>query len=141
MATEMYIGRNMGYPIQRSWLLLASWEGTPKFSDPHCRVIPMEWSNSLSMIPEEIGRQLIQDHNAADMLGRWPEAYPIHKHDSWPCSYCQYSRLADFETIGCEEQEQWVRHNETGETRLTADPPDLDNPQIIPLKRKRRRSA
>lgn len=138
MATEMYIGRRMGYPIQRSHLLLASWEGTPKMSDPHCRVVTMEWEEGLATIPEEVARTIIQDYDAAYTMGQWPQAYPIHKWDSWPCNYCNYSRTADFETIGCEEQGEWARHAESGETRLTVPVPDKNDPQVIPMRRRRR---
>lgn len=141
MATEMYIGRRMGYPINRSHLLLASWEGTPKITDPHCRVVTMEWEESMATIPEEIGRQLIQDYDSAYTMDRWPQAYPVHKWGSFPCSYCQYSRLADFSTIGCEEQGEWTRFAESGETRITVPLPDQNDPQIVPLKKRRRRSA
>lgn len=140
MATEMYIGRRMGYPIQRNHLLMASWEGTPKISEPRCSVITMEWSESLAQIPEEVGRQIIQDYDQAYTMGRWPQPYPIHKWDSFPCSYCNYSRLADLNTIGCEEQGEWERFAESGETRITV-PVPTDDPQVIPIKRRRRRSA
>ncbi len=138
MATELYIGRKMGYPLQRSHLLLASWEGTPKINDPHCHVVTMEWDESLSLIPETVGQQLIEDYDQAYTVDRWPEPYPIHKWDSFPCSYCNYSRTANFETIGCEEQGEWTRYAESGETRLTVPLPNPQDPQVIPIKRRRR---
>lgn len=137
MATEMYIGRRMGYPIKRSHLLLASSEGTPKVSEPRCRIVTLEWHESMATIPEEIARQIIKDYDAAYTLGEWPIAYPQHKWDSWPCSYCAWSRLATFDTIGCEEQSEWQRHAETGETRLTIPQPRDGDPQIVRLRRRR----
>lgn len=142
MATEMYIGRRIGWPIQRSHLLLASWEATPKIDDPHCRVVSLEWDESLATIPEQIAREIIQDYDAAYTLNRWPAAYPPHRADTFPCSYCKFARLGGFDTIGCEEQGEWERFAETGETRLTVPLPDPQNPQIIPIrKRRQRRSA
>lgn len=138
MATEMYIGRRMGYPIQRSHLLLATWEGTPKITDPHCRIATMEWHESLAQIPEEVGRQLIQDYDAAYTMGQWPAPYPQHKWDSWPCQYCNFSRLATFDTIGCEEQSEWERFAQSGDTRLTVPQVDQNDPQVIPMRRRRR---
>lgn len=140
MATEMYIGRRMGYPIQRSHLMMVSWEGTPKLDNPHCRVMTMEWDESLATIPEQVARELIEDYDAAYTLGRWPEPFPEHRADVWPCSYCRYPRFSGFDSIGCTEQQEWTRYDESGETRLTVPPPDPTNPKIK-MMRRRRRSA
>jgi hypothetical protein len=141
MATEMYIGRKMGYPIQRNHLMMVTTEGTPKISDPHCRIVTMEWDESLATIPEQIGRELVDDVRAARTTNRWPEAYPVHRADVWPCSYCRYPRMGSFGLIGCEEQPEWARFAASGETRITAPVADPDDPQIVRLRRSRRRSA
>lgn len=140
MATEMYIGRKMGYPIQRNHLMMVTTEGTPKISDPHCRVVTMEWDESLATIPEQIGRELVDDVHAARTANQWPQAYPAHRADTWPCSYCRYPRGGTFDLIGCEEQPEWARFEASGETRLSVPVPDADDPQIVKL-RSRRRSA
>ncbi len=140
MATEMYIGRKMGYPIQRNHLMMVTTEGTPKISDPHCRIVTMEWDESLATIPEQIGRELVDDVHAARTANQWPQAYPAHRADTWPCSYCRYPRGGSFDLIGCEEQPEWARFEASGETRLTVPVPDASDPQIVKL-RSRRRSA
>jgi hypothetical protein len=141
MATEMYIGRKMGYPIRRSHLMMVSWEGTPKMDNPHCLVVTMEWNDSLEQIPEQIARELIQDYDRAYTMGIWPEPYPEHRADSWPCNYCKFHRLGGFDMIGCTEQQEWERYTTSGETRLTTPAPDPTNPKILTMKSRRRRSA
>lgn len=142
MATELYIGRRMGYPIKRSHLMMVSWEGTPKIDNPHCRIATMEWEDDLATIPEQVARDIINDYDQAYTMSRWPEPYGEHRADSFPCSYCRYPRLGGFDTIGCTEQQEWERFAESGETRLTVPQPDPEDPKIVPLqKRRRRRSA
>jgi hypothetical protein len=141
MATEMYIGRKMGYPIVRNHLMMVTTEGTPKISDPHCRIVTMQWNESLASIPEAIGRELVDDLGRAHAHGQWPEAEPAHKWDSWPCNYCRWPRLGSTDLIGCEEQSEWARFQASGETRLSVPVADSDDPQIVRLRRSRRRSA
>jgi len=139
MATELYIGRKMGYPIERNHLFMVTWEGTPKMKEPHCNIVTMEWDESMAMIPEEIGREIVQDYDAAYTQGRWPAALPPHQASIFPCLYCRYPRHGSFDTIGCEEQGEWQRFEETGETRLTVEPPPANDPQIITRKRRLRK--
>jgi hypothetical protein len=141
MATEMYIGRRMGFPIRRSHLMMVSWEGTPKIDDPHCRIVTMGWSEDLATIPEQVARDLIHDYDQAYTLGLWPEPYEEHKASTFPCLYCRYARLSSFDTIGCTEQQEWERHAETGVTRITAPPPDFEQAKNILAMKRRRRSA
>ena len=138
MATEMYIGRRIGYPIHRSHLMMVSWEGTPKNDDPHCRVVTMEWDESMAQIPEQIARELIEDYDRAYTMGQWPMPYPEHRASEWPCSYCQFSRRGGFDTIGCTEQQEWVRFEESGETRLTVPLPDPTDSRIVQIRRRGR---
>jgi len=138
MITEMYIGRRMGYPIQRAYLFLGSLEAiASKERSPHVHVVELEWEDVMRTVPEEIGREIVQDYDRAVGFGEWPAAYKEAAWDSFPCSYCQYSRLGNFETIGCEEQSEWTRFAETGLTRLTAAVPE-EATNVIPLRRRRR---
>lgn len=133
MATELYIGRRLGYPLQRSHLLMVSWEGTPKISDPHCMIATMEWDESLAQIPEEIGRQTIRDYDRAYTVGQWPEPYPVHRADTFPCSYCKYSRGGSVSGAACHEQWAWDLYKEAAERWAQKpeehEPPDL--PRIL----------
>jgi hypothetical protein len=138
MATEMYIGRHLGFPIRRSHLMMVSWEGTPKINDPHCRIVTLPWHDSLATIPEQVAREVIEDYDRAYTIGVWPEPYAEHRADVYPCSYCRFARLASFDTIGCTEQQEWERYEETGLTRLTVPPPSAEDANILPLRRRRR---
>lgn len=127
MATEMYIGRRMGYPIRRSHLMMVSWEGSVKIDNPHCRVTTMEWDESLATIPEQVARELIEDYDRAYTLGQWPEPFPEHRADTWPCSYCKFGRLPNRTGPSCTEQWAWDLYNDADErTQKTGSPaPDL----------------
>lgn len=140
MATELYIGRAMGYPIVRTNLMLATWESTPRMSKIQAPVIPMDWDESLALIPEEVARELILDYWKVFDEGKWPTAEPAHKWDDWPCSYCQYSRVSTFDTIGCTEPQEWDRHDMTGETRVTLgeEPPPKEVAPVIPIQQRRK---
>jgi hypothetical protein len=137
MATEMYIGRKMGYPIMRNHLMMVTTEGTPKISDPHCRVVTMQWDESLAGIPEAVGRQLVEDYNRAYTRDQWPEAEPAHKWDSWPSSYCRYSRLGDANTVGCTEQWAWDAYNSADEQGKAAWTSPVDRAEAIADGRRR----
>lgn len=135
IATEMYIGRAMGLPIARCNLMLATWEGTPGVPKVSVEVIPQEWDDTLAIIPEEIARELIEDTWAVIQEDRWPEAFPVHMWDTWPCSYCSYSRNRTFDLIGCDEPHEWARFAATGDTRTTLSEPP---PEAIPIRRRKR---
>jgi hypothetical protein len=138
MVTEMYIGRAMGWPIERSYLLIGTMEGNftgAKSQDPYLDVIELPWHESMRLIPEEVARELAQDAEAA-REGQWPAAYPESAWDAYPCSYCNYSRLGNFETIGCTEPQQWEQHARHGTTRLTQPLPD-ERPGTVVRTRKR----
>jgi hypothetical protein len=140
MITEMYIGRMMGWPIQRSYLLVGTMEGNftgaKHGSDPYLDVIEMPWSNSMRQVPEEIARQLIQDSDTARISGEIPTPYKEAAWDAFPCSYCNYSRLGNFETIGCTEHQQWEQYERHGTTRLTEEPSEAGN--VVSLRHRRR---
>jgi len=140
MVTEMYIGRKMGWPIGRSYLLVGTMEGNftgaKHGSDPYHDVIELPWSESMRTIPEEIARQLVQDSDTARISGEIPTPYKQSAWDSYPCSYCNYSRLGNFETIGCDEHQQWEQYERHGTTRLTEEPPEQSN--VVSLRRRRR---
>jgi len=141
MVTEMYIGRKMGWPISRSYLLVGTMEGNftgaKHGADPYLDVIELPWHDSMRTIPEEVARQLVQDADAARISGEIPAPYKESAWDSYPCSYCNFSRLGNFETIGCTEHEQWERFKQTGMTRLTEPLPDEDTGKVVRLRRRR----
>lgn len=128
MATEMYIARMMGWPVERNYLLVGTMEGNftgaKHGADPYLDVVELPWSDSMRTIPEEIGRMLVEDAERARLTGEIPEPYASNKWDSYPCSYCNFSRLGDFERIGCEEHQQWEQHRLHGTTRLTEEAPE-----------------
>lgn len=97
MATELYITRNHGgiEPVRNN-LALFSWEMTVKYTKPRMIVVPLEWDESLSSIPRVVADELEQDVINAKEFGIWPEALPEHQWDTFPCSYCMFSRLGDY---------------------------------------------
>lgn len=107
MATEMFIARNAGSPIERSHLLLFSWEGTPKSNKPRIKVVTLEWDDSLATIPQEAARQIHDNATKAMVLNQWPDPFPATSWDVWPCSYCRFARLGDFEVPACDDHERW----------------------------------
>lgn len=138
MATELYIGRRMGWPLSRSYLFLGSLEAiASKDRHPHVHVVTLQWEPAMTTIAEEVAREIVKDYDRAYTTGEWPAPYPRAAWDAFPCSYCQYSRLGTLDTIACDEADQWERFAATGETRLTALPPTADN--VIPLRKARRR--
>lgn len=136
MATEMYILRRMGYPVMRSYLFAGAWELTGKSPQPSVHVATMPWEPAMRQVPEEIAREIVLDADAARNTDMWPEAEKEAAWDAFPCSYCQYSRLGNFEIIGCTEQQEWERYARTGETRLTAG--GDEEPPAAPPRRRRR---
>jgi hypothetical protein len=141
MVTEMYIGRMMGWPIERSYLLVGTMEGNftgaKHGADPYLDVIELPWAESMRMIPEEIARQLVQDADTASIShgDEIPMPYKESAWDTFPCSYCNYSRLGDFERIGCTEHQQWDQYAIHGTTRLTEESAETGN--VVSLRRRR----
>jgi hypothetical protein len=139
MVTEMYIGRMMGWPIERSYLLVGTMEGNftgaKHGADPYLDVVELPWHDSMRQIPEEIARQLVQDTDRAREHNEIPEPYKASAWDSYPCSYCNYSRLGDFERIGCDEHQQWTQFELHGTTRLTEESPASGNVVRMPRRR------
>jgi len=107
MATEMYVTRKAGIPVQRNHLVLFSPEGTPKQNQPRLHVVTLEWEESLATIPEQAAREIHDDAARAMVLNQWPEAYPKTSWDVWPCGYCRYARLGDLEVPACDDHEKW----------------------------------
>lgn len=109
MATEMFIARGTGIPVMRSHLVLFSWEGTPKSNRPRIKVVTQEWDRSLASIPEQAAEEIHAAAAQALMFGRWPDAFPATSWDVWPCSYCRFARLGDFEIPACDDHRRWDR--------------------------------
>jgi hypothetical protein len=107
MATEMYILRKQGFPVARTYLFAATWEATAKYTNPRSLAHPFEWEDDMATIPETIAREILDDAAKTVISGEWPEALPQHQWDSFPCSYCSYSRLQTLNVIGCESQWAW----------------------------------
>jgi hypothetical protein len=112
MATEMFIARKQGLPVMANHLLLFSWDSIPKNNKPRVKAITLEWDASLATIPEEAARQIHYDATLALAQNVWPAAYPVTSWDVWPCSYCRYARLGDFEVPGCDDHDKWRSNNE-----------------------------
>ena len=107
MATELYIARKAGLSVVESTLLLFSWEGTPKNNKPRVKAITVPWDESLASIPEGAAMEIHDNAAKALMFDQWPKAFPPTSWDVWPCSYCRYSRLGDFEVPACDDHKQW----------------------------------
>jgi hypothetical protein len=139
MVTEMFIARKMGWPVERNYLLIGTMEGNftgaKHGADPYLDVVELPWSESMRTVPEEIARMLVQDAERVRLTGEIPEPYKSSAWDSYPCSYCNYSRLGDFERIGCEEHQQWEQHRLHGTTRLTEEAPGAGN--VVRMRRVR----
>jgi hypothetical protein len=111
MATELYISRRSGLEVVENNLVMLSWEGTPKSSKPRIKAITLEWDESLATIPEMAAQEIHDAAARALMFNQWPEAYPATSWDVWPCSYCRFARLGDFEVPGCDDHEKWRINN------------------------------
>lgn len=119
MATELFICRNSiavkqwGRVPVRNNLALFSWEMTVKHTKPRVIVVPLEWDESLASIPQTVADELEQDVVNAREFGIWPEALPEHQWDTFPCSYCMFSRLGDYTVEPnlpkCEHHEAWQK--------------------------------
>lgn len=110
MIDEMFISRNAQtiangnervisteqLQVVRNNLVLFTWEHTPKLSHPRIKVVELPWEEDMVTIPLAAADELEQDAARALAMGIWPEPYPEHQWDTWPCSYCQYSRLGDY---------------------------------------------
>lgn len=118
MATELFICRNSlavkqwGHIPVRNNLAMFSWEMTVKNTKPRVLVVPLEWDESLSSIPMVVADELEQDVINAREYGLWPEALPEHQWDTFPCSYCQFSRLGDYADTDnvlpkCDDHGRW----------------------------------
>jgi hypothetical protein len=112
MATEMFIARRAGIEVIRNTLLLFSWEGSPKNNRPRVKAIDLEWDESLASIPEQAAWEINDAAAKALLHNTWPQAYPATSWDIWPCGYCRYARLGDFEVPACDDHERW-RSNES----------------------------
>jgi hypothetical protein len=112
MATEMFIARRSGMNVTANHLLLFSWDSIPKNNKPRVKAVTLEWHPSLATIPEEAARQIHDDALIALAQNVWPAAYPVTSWDVWPCSYCRYARLGDFEVPACDDHEKWRSTNE-----------------------------
>jgi hypothetical protein len=124
MSTELYIARRAGLEVVENNLVLLSWEGTPKSSKPRIKAITLPWEDSLATIPEVAAEEIHDDAARALMFNQWPQALPATSWDVWPCSYCRFARLGDFEVPACDDHEKW-RENVT-------DAPSLgDGPQAV----------
>jgi hypothetical protein len=114
MATELYISRRSGLQVTENNLIMLSWEGTPKSSKPRLRAITLDWDESLTTIPEVAAEEIYDDAARALMSNVWPEALPSTSWDVWPCSYCRFARLGDFEVPACDDHEKWRINNAPG---------------------------
>src|SRR6266699_6870905 len=114
MATEMYIARRSGLSVVENNLLLFSWEGTPKLNRPRIKAITLPWDESLATIPEMAADEIHADAAQALMFNQWPQALPATSWDVWPCSYCRFARLGDFEVPSCDDHEKWRINNVPG---------------------------
>ena len=142
MMTEMYIGRKMGFPISRNHLMVVSWDAVVGMNGPHCEIFSLPWDESMASVPEQIALEIVDDYDYAYTQGLWPAPMPAQDWDKFPCSYCRYPRLASFELIGCEEQQEWERYQQTGLTRITdTSQPDPDIIDMGQRTRRRRRTT
>lgn len=127
MVTEMFIARNdqklvmvnggvtLGggqYPIPvRNNLGVFCWEHTGKDVRPKLHVVPLDWDDTMATIPLTVGDEVEQEAADALVNDRWPEAYPEHTYNLWPCAYCPYSRLGDYTADPpipkCDDHETW----------------------------------
>jgi hypothetical protein len=107
MATELFISRRAGLEVVQNNLIMLSWEGTPKSSRPRLKAITLDWDDSLATIPEVAAEEIRDDAARALMFNQWPQALPTTSWDVWPCSYCRFARLGDFEVPACDDHEAW----------------------------------
>lgn len=108
LSAEMYFGKLAGYDIQRTHLLMASFEGRPYGKGGGIRTICRTWDwhdDMAAMVDAEM--QVLMDDYAAAMEGHWPEPFPAENANKFPCSYCNYSRVDTVGLIGCTQQEKW----------------------------------
>lgn len=125
MVEEMFITRNcapdgmstitnaVSSLVVRNNLVLFAWEHTGKDTKPRVRVVPLDWHESLSTIPLTAAAEIEEDVAAALAMGVWPEAYPEHQWNTWPCAYCPFSRLGDYTDPDkilpkCDDHERWM---------------------------------
>ncbi len=153
LVTEMYIGRMMGIPIERNYLLLAAWENSAKMTEPRLIVVECEWEEGMETIPELVAYETLWDADRALGAHRWPKALPEHQWDTFPCSYCSYPRLGDFDLVPCDQSEEWekVRRGEATMREELAEAAARDvpvdeippNEKIVPITdlQRRRRPA
>lgn len=103
MIEEMFITRQVSYvdedaalTVVRNNLVLFSWEHTGKHKKPRATVVPLDWDGSMNALPRAVAAEIEEEVARALAQGIWPEAYPEHQWDVWPCAYCPYSRLGDY---------------------------------------------
>lgn len=132
MATELFIARadptgwhgpipplkegemslvQMHFP-SRNNLVLFSWEHTGKDVKPRLHVVPLDWDETMETIPLAMGDEIEADVAAALAQNRWPDAYPEHQWNVWPCNYCPFSRLGDYTDEAniipkCDDHQAW----------------------------------
>jgi hypothetical protein len=107
MATELFIARKAGLDVVESNLLLFSWEGTPKLNRPRVKAVTLPWDESLATVPERAAVEIHEAAAKALMFNQWPKAFPATSWDVWPCSYCRFARLGDFDVPACDDHEKW----------------------------------
>lgn len=108
MVTELFIARadptgwmpkgmiGMAHFPIRNNLVLFAWEHTGKDVKPRLHVVPLDWDDTMETIPLAMGDEIEADAAMALGQGVWPEGYPEHAWNVWPCNYCAYSRLGDY---------------------------------------------
>lgn len=109
MAAEMYIGRLMGFGVERNHLLVGTWEGWPpsqKKDGVRLLHMPIDWSDDLATLIENQRDELLADVQAARQ-GNWPAPFPEVEAGRFPCSYCNFSRLSLNGETACFEVEKW----------------------------------
>lgn len=122
LVEEMFITRNVAlteegrshadHMVTRNNLVLFAWEHTGKDTVPRVRVVPLDWDPSLATIPLNAAAEIEEDVAAALAMNVWPEAYPEHQWNVWPCAYCPFSRLGEYldEKViipKCDDHEAW----------------------------------
>lgn len=122
MATELYIARKAGLSVNTNTLLLFSWEGTPKLNRPRIKAITLDWDESLATIPEQAAEEIHTNATRALMFNQWPQAFPATSWDVWPCSYCRFARLGDFDVPACDDHEKWRSNGNQLQDATTGSP-------------------
>jgi hypothetical protein len=107
LVIEMYICRQSDIPIVRTNLVMISSEGTPSVPYPRIEVFDLEWDDSMLSIPQQAAEELSLALFDNSDSGSMPSPYPVEKWNTFPCSYCNYSRLGTFDKVACDEDWAW----------------------------------